>query len=143
MTWWQWLLLVWLALAVIGIPALYIGYGFSMSALAASKKKENPSPRWVIKIDSALVAFFTALDALLNVVVFPFLCLDHRLSMMFRTTTKLGITFLVPELITERLSRYNENPNEWEYRRDHARFFAPLLDAKDPKGWHLRQRPMP
>lgn len=132
---------VWLMLAFVGIPVLYIGYGFVMSAIRA--RDSGDSPPHVVKVDSVIATAFTLLDGVLNVLVFPVLCLDFRPSMMFRMTTVKGFSFPLMELITERLSRYNEDPTERPYRRAVARVFAPFLDPKDHKGWHLRQPPKP
>lgn len=134
-------LCAWLSLAVIGIPVLYVGYGFVMSAIRA--RDSGNSPPHVVKVDSVIATAFTLLDGVLNVLVFPVLCLDFRLSMMFRMTTVKGFSFPWMELITERLSRYNENPTERLYRRAVAQIFSPFLDAKDPKGWHIRPSPKP
>lgn len=135
------LLLCWLVLALVGIPVLYMGYGFVTSAMRARDAKVNPSPDYVVKVDSVISTFFILLDGLLNVLVFPFLCLDFRPSMAFRLVTVKGYTFPWLELVTERLSRYNEDPTEWPPGRFVARLFAPFLDAKDPKGWHVRPAP--
>lgn len=136
-------LCAWLLLAVVGIPVLYIGYGFVMSAIRARDAQVNPSPPHVVKIDAVISGFFVTLDGLLNVLVFSVLCLDPRPSMMFRMVTMFGVTFPWFELITERLSRYSEDPTEWLPGRFVARLFAPFLDAKDTKGWHIRSAPTP
>lgn len=135
MTW----LYAWLALAVVGIPVCYIGYGFVTSAIRARDAEVDPSPAYVVKVDSVISAVFITLDGLLNALVFPVLCLDFRPRMAFRMVTAGGYTFPWLELITERLSRYNEDPTEWPPGRFVARLFAPFLDAKDPKGWHIRK----
>lgn len=143
MIWISIILYVWLWSFVIVPPVLYVGYGFVMAAMRARDLPENPSPAWVVKIDAVIAGFFILLDGYYNAFCLPFLCADFRPSMAFRTVTRFGVTFPVFELMTERLSRYNENPTEWAYRRAYARALAPLLDAKDPKGWHLRQAPKP
>lgn len=129
--------LAWLAFGVIGTVVLYIGYGFTMSAVTADD--EGRSPRHVYWIDASIAWCFVLLDGLLNAFFYSFICLDLRLSYAFRMVTAKGVTFPFFELMTERLSRYNEDPAEWWWRRQVAAFFAPFLDGKDKKGWHLRK----
>ena len=136
---WLHLVAVWLAFAVFGALALYIGYGFAMSAIAARDKKVNPSLPYVVKFDVILAAPIVLLDGMYNALALPVLCLDLRPSMAFRMVTFKGVAFPFFELVTERLSRYNEDANEWRYRRWVARHTAQFLDAKDPKGWHVRK----
>ena len=130
---------VWLAFAVLGAVLLYIGYGFAMSAVAARDKKLTPSPAHVVRLDVILVMPIIILDGLYNAVIMPVLCLDLRPSMAFRQVTFKGVTFPFFELVTERLSRYNEDATEWRWRRWAARQTSQFLDAKDPKGWHIRK----
>lgn len=135
----QYALYVWLWSFVAVPPVLYVGYGFVTSAMRARDAEVDPSPAYVVKVDSVISGFFILLDGLLNAVVFSVLCLDFRPSMAFRMVTAGGYTFPWFELITERLSRYNEDPTEWPPGRFVARVLAPFLDAKDPKGWHIRK----
>lgn len=140
MTWWQWALLgvfAWLAFGIYGTYRVYVGYGFVMAAHRA--EKEGRSPRHVYLVDSAIATKYIVWDGLLNAVFYSGLCLDRRFSNSFRMVTRWGVTFPVFELITERLSRYNEDPTEWWWRRKVAAFIAPFLDGKDPKGFHIRK----
>lgn len=134
---WLDLLLLWLALAAIGTPVAYIGYGFSMAADLADE--QGRSPRHVYLVDLAIAMGFVLLDGLLNVVVYALLCLDLRPSYAFRRVTVKGYSIWFFELMTERFSRYNEDPAEWWWRRKVAAAFAPFLDGKDRKGWHIRK----
>lgn len=132
-------LIGWLAFALIGAVLLYIGYGFAMSAQRARDDKANPSPGYVVKVDVTLAVPIVILDGLYNAFVMPVFCLDLRPRMAFRLITFKGVTFPFFELVTERLSRYNENPNEWLIGRWWAVKLVPFLDQKDPKGWHIRK----
>ena len=136
---WLHLVAAWLACAVFGAVALYIGYGFAMAAMFARDKKVNPSPAHVVRLDVLIAMPVILLDGLYNAVVMSVLCLDFRPSMAFRQVTFKGVTFPFFELVTERLSRYNEDATEWRWRRFVARQTAQFLDAKDPKGWHIRK----
>lgn len=135
----MWLLYAWLAFGVIGTPVCYVGYGFSMCADLADE--QNRTPRHVYYVDFFIATVFVLLDGLLNAVFYSFFCLDFRPSYAFRMVTVKGVSFPFFELMTERFSRYNEVPAEWWWRRKVAAFFAPFLDGKDRKGWHIRQRP--
>lgn len=129
---------VWLwSFIVVPLP-LYIWYGSVMSSVRARDLKVNPSPSWVVKLDLALAIPAVLLDGYYNAFCMPFLCLDPRPRMAFKMITYKGVTFPAFELITERLSRYNENLSEWIVGRFWAKWIAPALDAKDPKGWHIR-----
>lgn len=132
-----WIDLLWLALAAIGTPVAYIGYGFSMAADLADK--QGRSPRHVYLVDLTIAMGVVLLDGLLNAVVYPFVCLDFRPSYAFRRIKVKGYSVWFFELMTERLSRYNEDPAEWWWRRKVSAFFAPFLDGKDKKGWHVRK----
>lgn len=133
MTW----LLAWLAFGVIGTAVLYVGYGFSMCADLADAQKRTP--RHVYVVDMFIATIFILLDGLLNAFFYSLFCLDPRPSYAFRMVTVKGLTFPFFELMTERFSRYNEAPAEWWWRRKVAAFFAPFLDGKDRKGWHIRK----
>ena len=134
-------LLYWLTFGIVGTAILYVGYGFTMSAIDADKA--GRTPRHVYWVDALIAWCFILLDGLLNAVFYTFFCLDLRPSYAFRLVTVKGVTFPFFELMTERLSRYNEDPAEWWWRRKVAGFFAPFLDGKDRKGWHLRPAPKP
>jgi hypothetical protein len=129
------MLAAWLALLGPGSVKMYIGYGFVMSAIAA--QKSGKSDPWVVKLDTAIALYFIAWDALLNLVVYPVVCLDLRPKSLFKKVIYKGRTIYLPELITGRLSRYNEDPDEWQWRRAVANFGAGLLDGKDTKGDHI------
>ena len=137
MIWLGLLFLLWLALAVIGTPVVYIGYGFSMAADLADE--QGRSPRHVYLVDLVIATVFVFLDGLLNAVVYALICLDPRPSYAFRRVMVKGYSVWFFELMTERLSRYNEDPAEWWWRRKVAAFFAAFLDGKDKKGWHIRK----
>ena len=130
---------VWLwSFIVVPVP-LYIWYGSVMSSVRARDLKVNPSPPWVAKLDLALAIPAVLLDGYYNAFCLPFLCVDPRPRMAFKMLTYRGVTFPFFELMTERLSRYSEGKNEWVIGRMWARVITPLLDAKDPKGWHIRK----
>lgn len=134
---WMYVVWAWLVLAVVIPPVLYVGYGFAMAAKRANDAGLSPSH--VYRVDAALAVPVVLLDGLCNFLILPVLCLDFRPSYAFRKVTFKGVTFPFFELVTERLSRYNEDAAEWSYRRWVARTVAPFLDAKDPKGWHIRK----
>lgn len=117
----------WIALALIGIPVLYVGYGFVMSAQMASKKPEGEgrTQRKVLFVDGFIALLFLLLDVILNVLVLSVLTLDFRWSKTFT-------------MITSRLSQYNTNPDELPYRQWYATFFAAFLDGKDYAGKHIK-----
>lgn len=137
MTWLAYVLTAWLAFAILGALALYIGYGFVMSAKRAHDA--GLSPPHVYRIDSILALPVVILDGLYNVLVLPVLCLDFRLHYAFRRYQYKGVNLWLFELVTERFSRYSEDPAEWRWRRFIASQAAYFLDAKDPKGWHIRK----
>ena len=137
MTWHYWLLVAWLAGHIIIPPLLYIGFGFVMAAKRANDAGLSRS--YVFKIDAILAIPCVLVDGLYNAFWLPFVCLDFRPHYAFRMVTLKGVTFPFLELTTERLSRYNENANEWFIGRWWAAKLAPFLDPKDPKGWHIRK----
>ena len=137
MSWLTYLFTAWLAFAVFGALALYIGYGFAMAALRA--EEEGLSPAYVFRIDKLLALPIVLLDGLYNALVLPVLCLDFRLRMSFRRYQYKSVNLWLFELVTERFSRYSEDKNEWRLRRWIALTTAPFLDSKDPKGWHIRK----
>jgi hypothetical protein len=119
----MWTAIGWLASAIIGIPLLYIGFGFAMSAKRA--RDEKKSQRKVVYVDGFIAFWFVLLDAYLNVFVFTVLCLDFRPKQTFT-------------LITGRLCQYNASPDERAFRRWFADVFAAFLDGKDPSGDHVK-----
>ena len=137
MSWLAYLFTAWLAFAVFGALALYIGYGFVMCAKRANDA--GLSPAHVVRVDSLLVIPVVILDGLYNAFVLPVLCLDFRLHMAFRRHQYKSVNLWLFELVTERFSRYSEDKNEWRLRRWIALTTAPFLDSKDPKGWHIRK----
>lgn len=137
MNWLAYILTAWLAFAVFGAIALYAAYGFVMSAKRANDA--GLSPRHVSRVDALLAIPAVLLDGLYNAFALPVLCFDFRLAYAFKMLTVKGVTFPFFELVTERFSRYSENPNEWRWRRFVARQTAKFLDGKDPKGWHIRK----
>jgi hypothetical protein len=94
-----------------------------MSAKRA--RDENKSQRVVVLVDTAIVFPFILLDAYLNIFVFSILCLDFR--------KKQTLT-----LVTGRLCKYSEEPDERAFRRWIAHVFAAFLDGKDPSGDHVK-----
>ena len=137
MIWLGLFLLCWLALAVVGTVVLYVGYGFTMAADLADE--QGRSPRHVYLADATIATFFILLDGLLNSFVYSLICLDPRPSYAFRRVKVKGYSVWFFELMTERFSRYNEDSAEWWWRRKVAAAFAPFLDGKDRKGWHIRK----
>lgn len=125
----------WLALTIIGIPTLYIGYGFVMCAKRAHEA--GLSPGWVVKVDTAIAVPFVLLDALLNLFSFSVLMLDFSAASMVKQVEIRGRKYWVPNLVTGRLNGYLRNRSERKFRRDTAYTFADLLNAKDPSGRHL------
>lgn len=128
---------MWLAFATLGALVLYVGYGFVMAAKRANDA--GLSSVVVYCVDAFLALPVVILDGLYNVLVLPVVCLDLRPSYAFKTIEVKGVTVPCFELVTERLSRYNEDKKEWRYRRFIAFQVAKFLDAKDPKGWHIRK----
>lgn len=141
MTWLLYVFLGWLSFGIIGTAVLYVGYGFTMSAIRA--EKDGLSPRHVYYVDAVIAWFFILLDGLLNAFFYSGFCIDPRPRFAFRTVTVRGVTFPFFELMTERFSRYSEKTDELWWRRKVALFFALFLDGKDPKGWHIRPSPKP
>lgn len=131
------LFIFWVAFAMFGALALYIGYGFVMCAKRANDAGLSPSH--VVRVDSLLALPVVILDGMYNALILPVLCLDFRLNYAFKMLTVKGVTFPFFELVTERFSRYSEDPNEWRWRRWVALTVAPFLNGKDPKGWHIRK----
>ena len=139
-------LYIWLAGHVIIPPLLYIGYGFVMCAqfvapLKDGEPEDRPrSPPHVYKVDFVLAMGITLLDGLYNAFWLPALCVDPRPHYAFRLVTVKGVTFPFFELVTERFSRYNEQPKARGWHKLIARIVAPFLNAKDlRKGWHIRK----
>lgn len=137
MSWQLWLLTAWLAGHIIIPPVLYIGYGFVMCAIR--DRDAGWTPRYVAVVDGMLAIPLVLLDGLYNAFWLPALCLDLRLNYAFRMVTYGGVTFPFFELVTERLSRYNEQPDALRWHKFIARIVAAFLDRKDPKGWHIRR----
>ena len=131
------LLYAWLSFATLGALVLYVGYGFVMAAKRANDA--GFSLPVVYQVDAALSIPVVILDGIYNALILPVLCLDFRLHYAFRTIQIKGVTVPCFELVTERFSRYSEDANEWRYRRFIALQVAHFLDAKDPKGWHIRK----
>ena len=113
----------WLAFGLVGSLALYVGYGFAMSAKRA--RDAGVSQRKVVVVDGCLALPFILLDALLNVFFYSIITLD------FRPEYTLN-------LVTGRLCRYNADPNERHFRRCIADAAAAFLDGKDPSGDHIK-----
>ena len=126
----------WLVLALVGMPTLYILYGFVMSAIRS--RNAGQSPRVVLLIDGGIAFVGVLLDALLNLLVFPVLCLDLRPSYLFKSVDFRGRRIYVPELVTGRLTRYNLDLSEWSWRRTVASLGGAFLDGKDPSGDHIK-----
>lgn len=119
----KWLGAVWLASFFIGLPVMYVGYGFAMSAQRA--KQEDLSQRKVVFVDKFLILLIALLDLYLNIFVFSVLCLDFRLKTTFT-------------MVTQRLSRYSLETQERPFRKAIANFLAAFLDGKDPSGDHIK-----
>jgi hypothetical protein len=128
-------LVFWLWLATFGNFFLYVGFGFSMSAKVP--RDDGRSQRWVVAVDTAIALMVVILDALENLLVFPFIALDPRPGYLFRKVTFKGYTLWVPDLVTARLTRYTKSPTEWAYRRRIAAVLEPFLGPKDPRGFHI------
>jgi hypothetical protein len=116
------ILLAWVGFFLIGTLVLYIGFGFAMAALRSHKEKRTAPI--VLVVDVIISLFFLVLDVLLNIIVYPFICLDFR--------PKYTIT-----TISHRMSRYNQDSEEIAYRRIIASAFDAFLDGKDPSTDHI------
>ena len=140
---WLYIFLAWLAFAVIGGLLLYIGYGFVMSAIVDRTKARAAGIEngIVEKVDGVIAVPIVLLDGLYNVLVMPVLCRDRRLKGWFRMVTYRGVTFPFFELLTARLIKYREDPNERQFRKQIAAIGVLFLDRKDPKGWHVARPP--
>ncbi|MES2685730.1 MAG: hypothetical protein V4706_02850 [Pseudomonadota bacterium] len=108
----------WLTFALIGIPTLYIGYGFAMAAKRARDDKENPSQAVVVKVDGLIVFPFIVLDVLLNIFVVSVLMLD------FRRKHTLN-------MVTGRFCLYSADPGERAFRRWTTVLLAAFLNGKE------------
>ena len=113
----------WLSFAILGTFVLYVGYGFTMAAVNAKDKGLSSKP--VFYVDCAIALFFGILDLLLNLIVYSVICLDFRPKYWFTT-------------ISWRMTFYNQDENEWRYRRAIAAIFEAFLDGKDPSEDHIR-----
>ncbi len=120
---WIGLLELWFSFFTLGTLVLYIGFGFAMCAIRA--RKEGKTQDVIFGIDAVISVLFLILDVVLNIVVYPIVCLDFR----FRYTITT---------ISHRMSLYNEDGNERRYRKFIASLFAAALDGKDPSGDHIR-----
>jgi hypothetical protein len=120
---WQEMLIYWLAFAVVGILAMYIGYGFAMAGKRA--RDLGFSQRRVVVVDVLIALPFVMLDAALNLFVFSVLFLDVRPKALFT-------------LVTGRLCRYNADPTERHWRLQIVGVFAAFLNGKDPDGHHVK-----
>ena len=117
------MLLGWLLFGLLGSLVLYVGYGFAMAAKQA--RDLGLSQAGVVTVDVLIVTPFIVLDALLNLFFYSIVFLDFR--------RKAWLT-----LVTGRLSFYNSQPNERQWRRDLTDVFAAFLDGKDPDRDHVR-----
>lgn len=131
------LLIVWLAGHIVIPVVLYIGYCAVMAMQRAHA--DGKTPPHVYTIDALLAVPVVLLDGLYNALWLPFACLDFRPGYAFRLVTFKGVTFPFFELVTERLSRYNEQPDAWRWHKFIAQLITPFLDGKDLKGWHVRK----
>ena len=94
----SWLLLVlyaWLWSFVAVPPVLYVGYGFVMAAMRARDLQENPSPPWVVKLDSVIATFFILLDGYYN---FMLCAVFLRWPEKYTITVELPILAQIPGL---------------------------------------------
>lgn len=119
----QQILTIWALFAFWGTLFLYIGFGFVMAAIRSRNNKQSQTV--IYAIDIAIAIGFLILDVLLNVIVYPFICLDLRPKNIFTT-------------ISHRMSRYNSDPKERMYRKYIASLFAAALDGKDVTGDHIK-----
>jgi len=133
------LALAWLAFAVIGGLALYVAYGFVMSAIVDRKRARAAGVEFGIveRIDGVIAVPAVLLDGLINVLVLPIVCLDFRLKGWFKIVTYRGMTFPFFDLVTARLQGYHDDPKAWRYHKWIAKIGVQFLDRKDPKGWHV------
>lgn len=119
---WKFILAGWFALFIFGTLILYIGFGFVMSALNA--KQKGKSQEVIYYIDAVISIGFALLDILLNIVVYSFVCLDFRPKYVFTT-------------LSFRLSYYNVDEKERQFRRVISGLFGAALDGKDPSEDHI------
>jgi hypothetical protein len=119
---WQFALGGYIVFAVFGHIALWILYLAVMNLKRARDTYPNALDNPVIRVlGTATLIVGYVLDFLLNVFVHTVLCLE-----LPKETT-----------ISARLKRYNEDVNEWAWRRAVAKWFEPLLDPFDPAGNHI------
>jgi hypothetical protein len=119
---WQFALGAYVVFAVFGHIALWILYLAVMNLKRARDTYPTALDNPVIRVlGTATLVVGYVLDFLLNVLVHTVLCLE-----LPKETT-----------ISARLKRYNEDQNEWVWRRAVAAWFAPLLDPFDPSGNHI------
>lgn len=117
------LALYWFMFFILGTLVLYIGFGFVMAAIRAREEKKTQTGIYIL--DVAIALCFVVLDVLLNMIVYPIVCLDLRPRYMFTT-------------ISHRMTMYNSNPKERLYRKIIAGLFAAALDGKDVAGDHIK-----
>ena len=131
------ILAAWLAMGLFLSLAVYVGYGFVMSAVYARDRKDNPSPPRVVMLDSIIALPCVLADGLLNIGWGWAVFADPDPRNMFKRIKFKGITLIVPELITGRCSKYGLDTNERKFRRVIAGFIGHFLMSKDPKGFHF------
>ena len=129
------LLLTFLLLGLVGFPLMLFGYVFAMGALWG---KKNKMPPLMVTVCTVMAAPFVALDGLLNIFWGTLLCWDWRWRNAFKVTQFKGVPLILPELLTERFSRYGETLTERPFRRYIAAVLEGALGKLDPKGWHFR-----
>lgn len=124
-----------LLFGLLGFPLMLIGYVFAMGALWG---KKMGMPAIMVTVCTVLATPAVLLDGLLNITWGALLMLDPRPRNAFKIIQFKGVTLIVPELLTERFSRYGETLTERPFRRYIAAVLEGALGKLDPKGWHFR-----
>ena len=101
MTWYAWFAVFWLVFPLVGFPALYVGYGFVMSAIVDRQKSRDAGIEVGIveRVDGAIAIPLVLLDAFLNMLWMPIFCWDFRLKGWFRKINFKGLSLAFPDLI--------------------------------------------
>lgn len=124
-----------LLFGVIGFPLMLVGYVFAMGALWGKKMGMPPI---MVTVCTVLASPAVLLDGLLNMSWGVLLTCDFRPRNALKIIRFKGVTLIVPELLTERFSRYGETLTERPFRRYIAAVLEGALGKLDPKGWHFR-----
>lgn len=105
--------------SVLAFWLLWVCYVFVMACKRVKDDGKLTRLAFLMALPVLIVGF--ALDIFLNCTLFTILCGELPKE----------------KAVSERLKRYNENPNTWWWRKTVVRVFEPILDPFDPSGNHI------